>query len=149
MSLMTKPREMRGLLRIGSAVICVAVGVATCGSALALRLDVNEPPPAAADHNAKDPVNVASGIMAGSKIGGENPKYPPKARAEHLSGTVVLHAVISKTGDIASLQVLSGPEILRASALEAVRTWRYKPFLLNGEPTAVETTININFNLGG
>jgi TonB family protein len=153
MSLMTKPREMRGLLRVGFAAVCVAVGVATCGSALALRLDVNEPPPATPATETtpapKGPVRVAGGVAAGAKIGGENPTYPPDARKAHVEGTVVLRAVISTTGDINSLQVVSGPEALRASAIDAVRTWRYKPYLLNGEPTAVETTININFNLGG
>jgi len=66
-----------------------------------------------------------------------------------VEGTVVLHAVISKTGDIQSLQITSGPEALRESAMEAVRTWRYRPFLLNGEPTEVETTIQVNYNMGG
>jgi TonB family protein len=150
MSLMTKPREMRGLLRVGSAAICVAVGVATCGSALALRLDVNEPPPASEGAPAVNgPVSIKGAVIAGNKISGENPTYPAMARKAKVSGTVVLRAVISKTGDVTNLQVLSGPDMLRTSAIDAVRTWQYKPFLLNGEPTAVETTININFNLGG
>jgi TonB family protein len=150
MSLMTKQRETRGLLRVGFAAVCVLVGVATCGSALALRLDVNEPPPAA---TAAPPANgrvvrVANGVEAGNKIDGENPKYPAEAREAHVSGTVVLRAIISKTGAIANLQVTSGPEELRASAMDAVRTWHYKPFLLNGDPTAVETMINVTYNLG-
>lgn len=151
MSLMTKPRETRGLLRIGCAAVCVVVGLATCASALALRLDVNEPPPPASATTPAPtaPVKVASGIAAGGKIGGENPTYPADARKAHVSGTVVLKAVISKTGEITSLQVTSGPESLRQSALDAVRTWQYKPYLLNGEPTAVETTIHVNYSLGG
>jgi protein TonB len=75
--------------------------------------------------------------------------YPPIARAAHVSGAVVLHAIISKTGTVQNLQVISGPEMLRASALDAVRNWRYKPYLLNGDPTEVETTITVNFNFGG
>ncbi len=150
MSLMTKPRETKGLLRFGSAAICVVVGIATCGSALALRLDVNEPPPAPATASAPHgPVRVAGGVAAGSKIGGENPTYPADARKAHVSGTVVLKAVISRTGQITSLQIISGPESLRQSAVDAVRTWKYKPYVLNGEPTAVETTVKINFNLEG
>jgi TonB family protein len=194
MNLMTKPRETRGLLRVGFAAVCVLVGVATCGSALALRLDMNEPPPVAAAPAANDaartvpdmaiitpdaapaangpvsmehpvpdmavitpdgapgangPVSIAAGVVAGNKIGGENPKYPAEARAAKVSGTVVLRAIISKTGAIANLQVISGPKELRASAVDAVRTWHYKPYLLNGEPTAVETTINVNYNLEG
>ena len=77
------------------------------------------------------------------------PTYPPIARAAHVSGTVVLHAIISKTGTIKNLQVISGPEMLRASAVDAVRTWRYKPYILNGEPTEVDTTVSVNFNMGG
>jgi TonB family protein len=149
MSLMTKRRETGGLLRAGFAAACVLVGLATCGSALALRLEVKELPPATAAPAADKPVNVTGAVMAGSRLGGKNPVYPADARKEHVSGTVILRAVISKTGDIASLQVIRGPESLRQSAMDAVRTWRYKPFLLNGEPTTVETTIHVNYSLGG
>lgn len=153
MNLMTKPRETKGLLRAGVAAACVLVGVATCGSALALRLDVNEPPPppppsATATHAPIGPVSIKGSVIAGNKIDGENPTYPALARAAKVSGTVVLHAIISKTGAIADLQAISGPEELRASAMDAVRTWRYKPYLLNGEPTTVDTTIHITYNLG-
>ena len=76
------------------------------------------------------------------------PVYPPIARAAHVSGAVVLHAIISKSGSIERLEVVSGPEMLRASALDAVRQWKYKPYILNGDPTEVETTITVNFNFG-
>jgi TonB family protein len=153
MNLMTKPRETRGLLRVGFAAVCVLVGVATCGSALALRLDVNEPPPPAATaHASNDPVNVAGGIIAGNRIGGENPVYPAKARADKdtVDGTCTLRALINKDGRVSNLQVVKS---LRRdydkAAIKAVRTWHYKPYLLNGEPTAVETTINVTFNMAG
>jgi TonB family protein len=149
MSLMTKQRETKGLLRVGFAAVCVLVGLATCGSALALRLEVNEPPPPATATANTRVVRVAGGIVAGSKLGGENPTYPADARKAKVEGTVVLKAVISKTGEISSLQVTSGPEALRQSAVKAVRTWHYKPYLLNGEPTAVETTIRVTYNLQG
>ena len=149
MSLMTKQRETGGLLRAGFAAVCVLAGIATCGSALALRLNVNEPPPPPATaHAANGPVSIASGVVAGNRISGENPTYPPEAREKHVSGTVILRAVISRTGTITDLQVISGPDVLRGSALDAVRTWQYKPYILNGEPTAVETTINVNYHLG-
>jgi protein TonB len=61
----------------------------------------------------------------------------------------VLHATISKTGTIEGLTVVSGPPMLQAAALSAVKTWRYKPYLLNGEPVEVETTVNVVFNMGG
>jgi TonB family protein len=154
MSLMTKPREMRGLLRIGSAAVCVAVGIATCGSALALRLDVSEPPPPAAMMAAapSHPVKVQGAIMAGSRLGGQNPVYPAKARADKdtVDGTCTLRAIINKDGSITRLRVIKSlRKDYDQSALTAVKTWKYKPYLLNGEPVAVETTININFNIGG
>lgn len=148
MSLMTKQKDTRRLLRVGFAAVCVMVGLATCASALALRLNVNEAPPAATTSAPNGPMKLAGGVAAGNRISGENPVYPADARAAHVSGTVALRAIISKTGTIADLQVISGPESLRASAIEAVRTWQYKPFLLNGDPTAVETTINVNYNFG-
>jgi protein TonB len=97
----------------------------------------------------KGPARVSSGVISGLKISGSNPTYPPIARAAHVSGAVVLHAVISKTGSIEKLEVISGPEMLRTAATEAVRNWRYKPYLLNGDPTEVDTQITVNFNFGG
>ncbi len=95
------------------------------------------------------PARVSSGVINGLAISQTKPVYPPIARAAHVSGAVVLHAMISKAGVVENLQVISGPEMLRAAALDAVRTWRYKPYLLNGEPTEVETTVTVNFNMGG
>jgi protein TonB len=94
-------------------------------------------------------IAISSGVMTGLKTAGTNPTYPPIARAARISGTVVLQATISKTGTIENLRVISGPPMLTQSALEAVKTWRYKPYQLNGEPVEVETTVNVVFNLGG
>ena len=66
-----------------------------------------------------------------------------------MQGIVVLSATISRSGTIENLHVLSGPPLLTSAAEEAVRTWRYRPYLLNGEPVEVETTVNVVFNLGG
>jgi len=95
------------------------------------------------------PVKISSGVAAGSIITKTQPTYPAIAKAAHVSGAVVLHAIISKTGTITSLQVVSGPEMLRGSAVDAVRSWRYKPYLLNGDPTEVDTTVTVNFSFGG
>jgi protein TonB len=94
------------------------------------------------------PLHISGGVMAGTIIEKTQPLYPPIAKAAHVSGAVVLHAVISKSGTIQGLTVISGPEMLRASALDAVSHWRYKPYLLNNEPTEVDTTITVNFNFG-
>ena len=105
---------------------------------------VNVSPP-----RAVAPLHISSGVIAGSKLSGSGPVYPPIAKAAHVSGAVVLHAVISKAGTIQSLSVVSGPEMLRANAVSAVQEWRYRPYLLNGEATEVETTITVNFLFGG
>ena len=97
----------------------------------------------------KGPQRVSSGVVAGNKLSGQNPVYPPIARAAHVSGAVVLHAVISKSGSIEKLEVVSGPEMLRSAAVSAVQGWRYKPYFLNGDPTEVDTQITVNFNFGG
>ena len=85
--------------------------------------------------------------MEGCKLSGEIPHYPAIAWAAHVDGMVVLAATISKTGTIENLRVVSGPGLLTSAAVEAVRTWRYQPYLLNGEPVEVETTVNVVFRL--
>jgi protein TonB len=95
----------------------------------------------------KAPPKISAGVMAGQIITKTAPIYPAIARASRISGIVTLHAIISKAGTIEDLTVLSGNEMLRAAAVEAVKSWRYRPYLLSGEPTEVETTITVNFNI--
>ena len=87
--------------------------------------------------------------MTGMLIQKTTPVYPPIAKAARVSGTVVLQATISKTGTIQNLRVISGPAMLQQSAMDAVKSWRYRPYLLNNEPVEVETTVNVIFTLGG
>lgn len=87
--------------------------------------------------------------MAANLIRKVTPVYPPLARQARISGTVRFSAIISKDGRIENLQVISGHPLLIQSAEEAVRQWVYKPTLLNGEPTEVSTTIDVNFTLSG
>ena len=77
------------------------------------------------------------------------PLYPPLAKQARVQGTVVLSAIISKEGNIAQLKVMSGHPMLIQNALDAVRQWKYKPYVLNGEPVEVDTTISVVFTLGG
>jgi Gram-negative bacterial TonB protein C-terminal len=92
---------------------------------------------------------ASSGVIAGMKTGGMNPIYPASAKASHTSGAVVMHALIGWDGRIHDLQVITnpGPDLV-ISAIYAVSTWTYKPFLLNGDAVDVETTITVNFNFG-
>jgi protein TonB len=78
-----------------------------------------------------------------------DPIYPPIAKAAHVQGAVILHAIISKQGTIENLVIVSGPPMLANAARDAVMRWRYKPYLLNGEPVEVETSITVNFTFGG
>jgi periplasmic protein TonB len=93
------------------------------------------------------PVHVPVGLMKGMLVSKVNPEYPREARRGHIFGTVVMHAIISKTGDVENLTVLSGQEELRQASIDAVRQWKYKPYLLNGQPTEVDTTITVNFQI--
>jgi protein TonB len=94
-------------------------------------------------------INISGGVAQGMLLQKTTPVYPPIAKAARVSGTVVLQATISKSGTIENLRVISGPAMLQQSALDAVRTWRYRPYLLNAEPVEVETTVNVVFTLGG
>jgi protein TonB len=94
------------------------------------------------------PLAISSGVMAGNKLSGAAPQYPAIPRAARIEGTVVLAATIAKSGAIENLHVVSGPPLLTSAAMDAVRTWRYRPYLLNGEPIEVETTVRVVFHLG-
>jgi protein TonB len=95
------------------------------------------------------PVTRTSFIMQGYLVHRVQPSYPPLARAARIQGAVELHAVIGRDGGIENLRVVSGHPMLVAAAVEAVRQWRYRPYILNGEPVEVETQITVNFVLSG
>jgi protein TonB len=93
-------------------------------------------------------VNVSTGVSEGMLLAPIRPVYPAIARAVRMQGTVVMEAVISKAGRVESLHAVSGPEMLRNAALQAVAEARYRPYLLNGQPTEVKTTVTVVFSLG-
>jgi periplasmic protein TonB len=94
-------------------------------------------------------VRVSQGVSQGLIIKKVQPPYPPLARQARIQGQVILQAEISKDGTIENLHLISGHPMLAPAAIEAVKQWRYKPYLLNGEPVAVETTVMVNFSLSG
>jgi len=94
-------------------------------------------------------VRVSSGVSQGLLIRKVPPAYPPLARQARIQGTVILQAQISKTGDIENLTLISGHPMLAPAAIEAVKQWKYKPYLLNGEPVEVDTQVQVNFTLAG
>jgi len=92
-------------------------------------------------------VRLPSRIVEGMLLHKTVPAYPQIAISARQQGTVVLQATISRTGTIEDLRVVSGPPMLEQAALDAVSTWRYRPYMLNGQPIAVETTVNVVFRL--
>ncbi len=113
-------------------------------------LNENEPPPQGPDQ-AGGPtkiVTISGGVAVGLLISKAQPVYPVDAKQSGVSGTVVLGAIIGTDGAVEDLRVISGPDLLRQAALDAVKTWRYRPYLLNGQPVEVRTTVNIIFTLG-
>lgn len=97
-----------------------------------------------------DKVNISAAVAVGSLIKKQPPVYPQDAKDARASGTVVLRATIGREGAIHDLHVISAPwPSLAAASLWAVSQWRYRPYMLNGEPVEVETTVNVIFSLGG
>jgi protein TonB len=93
------------------------------------------------------PVKISEGVLEAQLISRVEPQYPVIAVETRTEGTVRLHAIISRDGRITSLEVLSGHPFLVKAALDAVRQWRYRPTLLNGEPVEVDTSITVIFRL--
>ena len=94
------------------------------------------------------PVKVSGAVIQGFLLSHVDPVYPPGAKMMHVQGAVILHAQIGTDGHIHDLQIVSTPDTeLAAAAMDAVRQWTYKPYMLNGAPVAVETTINVNFTI--
>jgi protein TonB len=94
-------------------------------------------------------MNISAGVAGGLLVHKTAPTYPQIAKQARVSGTVVIEATISKAGSIENLRVVNGPTMLRQAALDAVKTWRYRPYLLDGEPVEVQTTVDVAFTLGG
>lgn len=92
-------------------------------------------------------VHLSSKLVEGFLIYKNIPLYPMIAKQAGIEGTVELQATISKTGTIENLRVISGPAMLRQAAIDAVRTWRYRPYLLSQQPVEVETTVDVIFKL--
>lgn len=101
------------------------------------------PPPPATPQR----IRVGGQVEAASLVNKVEPQYPPIAKTAHVAGTVVLHAIIGKDGGIRELQFVSGPPLLMKAAMDAVKEWRYKPTMLNGESVEVDTTVDVVFSL--
>ena len=101
----------------------------------------------AASQEAATPVEVPPAELQNFLIKRVGPVYPPLARQARIQGTVFLKVVVSKAGEVRSVEVISGHPMLVPSAVEAAKQWRYTPYEKNGEPVEVTTTIQVNFQL--
>jgi protein TonB len=94
-------------------------------------------------------IRVSQGVTQGMVLHKVQPVYPPLARTARVQGSVVLAAIIGKDGTIQNLHVVSGHPLLTQAALDAVKQWRYRPYILNDEPVEVDTQVTVNFTLSG
>ena len=94
-----------------------------------------------------EPVNVRSGIMAANVLSAPQPSYPKLASLTRMQGAVVMQAIISREGTIEHVHVIKGHRLLRGAATNAVRNWRYRPYLVNGHPVEVATIVSVDFKL--
>jgi protein TonB len=121
------------------------IGIATTGA--------GAPPPdlGTSAGNAPKPIlqtlNVSQGVSRGLLLKKVQPAYPRNALSMRVEGAVELTATISKEGDITHIKIVSGDSQLTRAAAEAVKQWKYKPYLLNGEPVEIQTQVTINFKL--
>lgn len=116
-------------------------------SGIAIENQAPPPPSAIRKPEENRPMKVSEGVEQAQLISRIEPRYPPLALQIKKEGTVILHAIISRDGSITALDIISGHPFLVKAALDAVRQWRYRPTLLNGEPMEVETTITVIFRL--
>jgi TonB family protein len=143
MNLTRKSLQLGRARQWAIAATCAVIVAAACTSALALRMDVKAPP---ADSKAPTSINVKPSAM--TIVNKVQPVYPPDAKKAKVSGSVLLSAVIGKDGTVEKLSVIKSVRAdVDTSALDAVRQWRYQPFLLNGDPVEVKTTISVVYSL--
>jgi TonB family protein len=113
------------------------------------------PPPSKPESNTVDTGKASVGEfgkplidpkVAESRLTGRvEPQYPQMAKIAHIQGDVVLHILIDRQGQVAKVKQKSGHPILIQAAVDAVNKWDYQPFLLNGQPTDVETSVTVKF----
>jgi TonB family protein len=103
--------------------------------------------PAPANGSVPQRIRVSQGVAQSLIASKVQPQYPGDAKAQHIQGTVELKAIIDKEGNVANLQLISGHPMLAPAAFDAVRQWKYRPYLVNGTPIEVETTVTVNFTL--
>jgi len=92
-------------------------------------------------------LTISQGVSQGLLIKKVQPVYPPNALRMRAEGTVKLTATVSTTGNVTDVKAISGEALLTQAAMDAVKQWKYKPYLLNGDPVEIKTEVTINFKL--
>jgi len=92
-------------------------------------------------------LHISQGVSRGLLVKEVPPTYPASALRSHVEGAVELLATISKSGDISAVKVLNGDPQLARAAADAVKQWKYKPYLLNGEPVEIQTQVTVKFKM--
>jgi TonB family protein len=141
MQLIQKPAQVKRSQRIAILAATMFLALATGFSALALHTTV------APEEQPKNPKYIQVKIDSMKVVSRVTPVYPKAAKEAKVQGTVIIGTVISKDGIPEKLKVVSGPKELQQSAIEAVSHWKWEPYLLNGEPTEVETTVTVIYSL--
>jgi TonB family protein len=98
-------------------------------------------------HTDTAPITPGIPIVKSNILKKVPPQYPSGAKAANIQGTVVLEAIIAEDGTVESLEAISGPEMLKGAAIDAVKQWVYEPYVLNGRPMRVNTKVYVNFQL--
>jgi protein TonB len=121
------------------------IGIATTAASAPLPNLVNST--GSAPKPVLQTINISQGVSQGLLLKKVQPQYPRNALAMHVEGAVELMATISTTGNITAVKVVSGEQLLTKVAVDAVKQWKYKPYLLNGEPVEIQTQVTVNFKL--
>ena len=129
--------------------LACALFVSVLSAGIALEAQQAQSDPRSPAAQAATRVRLSMGASIGLLRKRVAPEYPSLARASHVQGTVILNAVVTKAGDVAEVTVTSGDPTLAGAAIKALRKWKYKPYLLQGEPVEFETMVQMNFTLSG
>ena len=117
------------------------MGLASLTLPFSPRIRAQEPP------TLPSRVRISPGVLGGMVISKPTPVYPADALQADVQGTVILEVVISRAGTVETVKAVSGPALLFRAAIDAVRTWKYRPYLLDGTPVEVQSTVEIDFKL--
>jgi len=145
MTLLKKSPTLNIRRRLAIVAACASLGLIVCASAVALRVELSAS--GVNDQQAAKKVHVD--VKKLTLVSQLHPVYPVEAKKNKIQGDVELTVLIGTGGEVEHISVLSGPKELQQSALDAVRHWKWQPFLLNGDPVEVETTVHVIYSLAG